>query len=409
MSQTRYIFSTLLIALISIALLAGLAWAKIRFAENVGGGIDFAAVWNGTRGILMEGVSPYDSQTTSKIQQMVYGRQARADEPALRVAMPLYGLVPLLPVGAIPDPLIARGVWALVLEGALAAITIFGFRVVRWRVPLVLGGILVIFGLFWVPGFLPLLDGDPVILVGLLMVATLAALDARIDELAGGFIFLSTIKIGTALPFLIFILIWVIAQRRYRVLAGIAMTGVVLIAIATLIFPDWVWPFLRAVTANARSAVSLSLPRALELEWPGIGLSLGRWLVAIFIVGLVLEWRAARKRDFRIMLWTACLTIAATPLLGFSSVPANYAVLLFPLIYTFSIMDERWPQYGRWMIVSLMVVLFLGLWALFLRAGPIGPTLYLVLPFALVLGIYWVRWWALRPPRTWLEEIREHE
>jgi hypothetical protein len=31
--------------------------------------------------------------------------------------------------------------------------------------------------------------------------------------------------------------------------------------------------------------------------------------------------------------------------------------------------------------------------------------LIFALPFLLLVGLYWIRWWAIRPPRTWFETI----
>lgn len=32
-----------------------------------------------------------------------------------------------------------------------------------------------------------------------------------------------------------------------------------------------------------------------------------------------------------------------------------------------------------------------------------AETLYLFLPLFTLLGLYWMRWWMIRPPRTWMD------
>jgi hypothetical protein len=36
-------------------------------------------------------------------------------------------------------------------------------------------------------------------------------------------------------------------------------------------------------------------------------------------------------------------------------------------------------------------------------------TLFLWLPLFCLTGMYWIRWWALRPARTWLERAAINE
>ena len=54
-------------------------------------------------------------------------------------------------------------------------------------------------------------------------------------------------------------------------------------------------------------------------------------------------------------------------------------------------------------------------WALLLGAQiPEGwrkDLIFLFLPAFTVAGLYWIRWWAIRAPQTWLERatIREYQ
>ena len=44
------------------------------------------------------------------------------------------------------------------------------------------------------------------------------------------------------------------------------------------------------------------------------------------------------------------------------------------------------------------------------RGGPSDrdvALIFLLLPIAYLIGMYWTRWWFLRPARTWMDEIRE--
>jgi len=59
--------------------------------------------------------------------------------------------------------------------------------------------------------------------------------------------------------------------------------------------------------------------------------------------------------------------------------------------------------------------LFAGLWALFIRTvADVGqplqhPILFFPLPLFLLIGLYWVRWWAIRPSRLLVEALRAYD
>jgi len=60
------------------------------------------------------------------------------------------------------------------------------------------------------------------------------------------------------------------------------------------------------------------------------------------------------------------------------------------------------------LILALVILLFGIPWALsLLLAGPhretAEQTIFLFLPLLTLIGLYWIRWWALRPPRVWAD------
>ncbi len=67
------------------------------------------------------------------------------------------------------------------------------------------------------------------------------------------------------------------------------------------------------------------------------------------------------------------------------------------------------------MIVIGMLTLFAGIWWIFLRTVQYGaqpqqhPIMFFPLPLFLLLGLYWVRWWAIQPRKLWVERLRERE
>jgi hypothetical protein len=127
---------------------------------------------------------------------------------------------------------------------------------------------------------------------------------------------------------------------------------------------------------------------------------------------LFLEWRAVRRKDFRHFLWTAGLTLTVTPLVGVPTHPGLYIILFFPLALFLSIVAERWSRPRHWGLAGILLVLILaGSWPLVYylteldSLAPLRTFLIFALPILLLVGLYWIRWWAIRPPRTWFETI----
>jgi hypothetical protein len=133
------------------------------------------------------------------------------------------------------------------------------------------------------------------------------------------------------------------------------------------------------------------------------------------IVTLGYEWFAARETHFNHLIWTACLTLAAMPLLG-HRVELDY---LFPLtlsvVVVVLVSRERWKKLGDGVALFLLLFFFGFPWLLFTQGVPQGvdlstdQVLFLFWPVFAVLSLYWVRWWLVRPPRTWLDDFAYQE
>jgi hypothetical protein len=70
--------------------------------------------------------------------------------------------------------------------------------------------------------------------------------------------------------------------------------------------------------------------------------------------------------------------------------------------------EVRWTGGGRWAVIISLLLLGIGLWALFLgtvEGNQEQAAMYLPLPFFCLVVLWWVRWWFIRPPRTMLEEL----
>jgi hypothetical protein len=297
-------------------------------------------------------------------------------------------------------------------EIALAGFIFFSFRLFARRIPVIFIVLLSIAGYTSFYAYRSFLEGSPAILLGLAYTAIILAFRSGLDELTGALMVLSAFQWEVGGPFLLFILFWVFWERRWRVFTGAGMLAFILLAISFFLYPGWVLPFLRAAWNSLRVGFGYSAHEILGQIWPQFGSTFGWILTAILLVTLGYEWRAARG-NFTRFIWAVCLTLAATPLLGHRLELDQLVSLLFPVMLIVVISRERWKKLGNGVAIILLLFYFGLPWIIFTQGTLQGlglsdnETLFLFWPLFTVLGLYWVRWWMLRPPRTWLERATE--
>jgi hypothetical protein len=403
----------LMIALVvaGLALLGLLTWGNYRFAKASPGGNDFLVHWVGTRSLVLEGLNPYSDEVAGKIQTMAYGRLAKPGEHELRVAYPLYSVIVFLPFALVGDFALARALWMTALEAGIIGLTLVSLRLARWRLNPILLVLLFLFSLFWYHGLRPLINGNAVVLVALMLAGGFLALRNGADELAGVLFAFSTIKPQVVVLVLLFIVFWAFSNGRRRVVWWMVGTVFLLSLSAALFVPDWIVYNLREVIRYPSYNPPGSLQAAFQIWWPAWGKRVGWALTAWMALILLVEWWNNRHAEGRGFLWAASLTLVVSQWIGIQTDPGNFIVLFPALMLVLALLDERWKTAGWVMILVFLLLLFVGIWALFLNTVEYGsqpvqsPVLFIPLPAFLLLMLYWVRWWAVEPPSVWYDRI----
>ena len=393
------------LALVAVALFGALVWANLYAARSLPGGNSFLVPWMGARNFLTEQVNPYTLDAANDVQKLIYDRSAREGEYPYRLDYPFYILIFFFPFGFIDDFTLARAAWMAASEIALLTVAFLGIQLTKWKPSRINFALFLVFTLLGFYSLYPLLEGSVAIFFALFFVGALLALRSGMDGLAGILFALTTYKWEIGGLFLLFVLVWLVSHRRWRAPTVFLMTLTALVTVTLILRSDWMLPFARSVVANLRAEHGLTPGLIFQMWQPEYGSQLGLALRWILIIVLFLEWRAARGQEFQRFLWVACLTLAATPLLGIRTDVSAYTVLLLPLALVLAVAQKRWKQ-GRWGVGFILLAL-LGLWALFLRVPNADEILFLTLPLFLVISLYWIRWWAIRPPRIWVDEIAQ--
>jgi hypothetical protein len=132
--------------------------------------------------------------------------------------------------------------------------------------------------------------------------------------------------------FFLFMIVFIVANRRWNVLAGFGMALVILMVVSFLAYPGWGLPYIRAVLSDWYRGASLTFGHIASVWFPDSRFSIGG--IASVLLGLIvfLEWLGSVRAHFRRVVWTASLSLAATPLIGVAIFPSNHVVLILALV-----------------------------------------------------------------------------
>jgi hypothetical protein len=412
-----------LIGFVTVIVISVLIGVNIGLSRSVRGGGEFYSAWNGARMFLFNHANPYNLDVAVQSQQLAYGQAASSGQNPYYLIVPFF-LLPiyfpfalisdvlpaLFPSKFIVDPSIVRGLWLMLNEAALAGTAFLILRLIEWtprRLFLIAFFLISIFSFYSVSA---LLEGTPVIFLCLLYFGILYALQNQQDELAGALMVLALFKWEVGLLFLVLVTWRVYNEKRFRVFNGFGMLILILLLASFLINPGWVIPFLQSSSADLHADYGFASAAILLRLWPAFNTQF-LWIVPVGLMILLgFEWVASRGRDFHHFIWTCCLTLAVTPLLGFRTETSNLMVLLPGLALIFATVVERW-RYGYGLSSLLYLIVLLLPWGFFIRSVLFQNQFYqdllsLFFPIFIIAGLYWTRWWYIRPPRTWLDYAR---
>ena len=412
-----------LIGFVAVIVVSVLIGVNIGLSRSVQGGGEFYSAWNGARMFLFNHVDPYNLNVALQSQQLAYDHAASTGQNPYYLTIPFFlipiyfpfalisdSLFALFPSKFVVDPSIVRGLWLILNEGALLATAFLILRLIEWsprRFFLIAFFLLSIFSFYSVSA---LVDGTPAILLCLLYFGILYALRTQQDELAGALMVLAFFRWEVGLLFLPLVIWRVYSEKRFGVFSGFGMLMIVLLIVSFLMNPGWFIPFLQSSLANLRADYGFTSGAILLRLWPTFNTHF-IWIIPVSLILLLgFEWYASRNRDFHHFVWTCCLTLAVTPLIGFRTDLSNLVVLIPGLALIFATVVERW-RHGYWLDGLLyLIVLFLP-WGFFIRSVIFQSQFYqdllsLFFPIFIIAGLYWTRWWFIRPPRTWLDHVR---
>ena len=338
----------------------------VRYAPQVTSGYDFYPRWAGARALWLEGRSPYSDQVTTEIQTGFFGHPVEPGQDQICFAYPLYFALLLTPLAVLPYPL-AYAIWTTALFYLCLVSGWLAMRLMRWRPPVWLSLITVVWSALFYPNARSILVGQPGLLVLLFTLLTMLALQAGRDIRAGLWLALATVKPQMALFPVLWMLWWGLWQRRWRFLLSCSVVMVLLFAASFIALPTWLLEFVRQVLAYPSYMHPVSVVGWLSRDlWPGLGRA-GELAPTLLLLALLAWlWWDRRKHIGSSWLWTTAVTLTVANLVLPLTAATFYTTLLMPLVLLFHWLDQRAGRWGRVAILGSQVTLLIGLSAVFL-------------------------------------------
>ena len=398
------------VILLLLIFLSAVLAVNIFLARILPGGELLYLRWSAARGFLSGQVEPYSATVAQRVQQVAYGHPAFSGEYPYVLNDPFYLVLLYTPLAFFSDFVLARGIWMLCSEAALVGIMLFSINLSEWEPPRWMFVCLMSFGLLGYFSLNSLVSASPTIFLTFLYLSILLALRSYSDELAGGLLVLTFYQWEVGALFFLFILIFVIANKRWGVLTGFAMSLFVLLVVSFLIYPGWSLPYARAVLSDWYRSANLTFGYILSFWFSALSFPIERIISIALLAILFFEWIGAVQSHFRRVVWAAALSLAVTPLIGFAIFPSNHVVLLLPLVVILTLVWERWTRsrvLASILVLALALFIPFGLYARsILFYNRLYSDLLSILPsVAAILGLYWMRWWVVHSPRTWLDQV----
>ena len=403
--------NTIILFIFSIGLVIGVAWGIFQFVKTNVSGEGFFIQWISLRSLVADGINPYSGEVTSRIQETVKYENSFAQGNPPRYTSPLYSGLVIFLFALIENNLIAHTLWLTAQLIAIFILLILSLKLTSWKPAWYIFFIFSLITVFSYHVLIPWLDGGISIWAALFLLVAFLAIRNNWNEVGGIFLGLATIQPQMTILVIVFALLWIASQKKRLLVVWFFMTLIFLFIIGLFLDPDWIMHYLRLLY-NFSENFPPGNPGMLFRElWPGLGKQLGWLMTGVSGIILIIEWLIAFKKGFRWFLWTACLTIVISQWIGIPTIPGNFTGLILPLFLVSAMLTERWPQRGQWMAVLISAVLFVWEWVLlyndlYSSEPTMQLNLIIPLPLILLIGLFWVRWWAIKPKRLLIEELR---
>lgn len=372
-------FSILFVLFIGVLLAFVVPYSRVGWGEN-----DFLRYWSATK-IFVSGGNPYSFDSLKQMQIAIKPELVTNSE-IVQAWNPPWLMLLLSPLTLVNFNL-ATKVWILI---NISLITFSLYLV--WEIvfqPNDRKGLIIIYGAgFLFSNTIDLLrlgQISSILLIGL--VITIYFLQKKFFFWAGFGLLLLTIKPQITYLVLLVVLIWVIRNKHWRVIFGLAISGIISIIVVSIIFPEWLSAYLQTILSLPYSQIYTStLGSLVEVNF---GINLIKYIGILLIPLAFLLSKNVEKFG-----WLTVLNISLVISIPLAPYGFNFDhILLLPAV----VQMISWIRY-RELPANYAVALSTGIAIIYLflisLTNVIGavPYYWFVWPSILLAGLYLIGW-----------------
>jgi hypothetical protein len=271
--------------------------------------------------------------------------------------------------------------------------------------------ILLVCSLLWVPGIITIISGRLSPIVIFLILISLYLFVKGEDTTAGFILALTSGSFIISGLFILLILIYGLLKRRWSIISAYLSGLVFMIIVSYLLLPSWPRSWLRLLLDNYSDMQLIQTPiMRIAALLPGIENPLSIFLHAVLGLFFIFLLFTLRGKSDRLFIWNAFATLVISYLINIQG-SIDSLFILYPAIFLiFRFLNERWGLFGRIFSWTTIVIFSILPWIMILPVDsfkdPVGLSLLsIVLPLLVLIGINWIRWWALNIPRLPFESL----
>ena len=247
-----------------------------------------------------------------------------------------------------------------------------------------------------------IVDGNPIIVVALILVTILISLRNKNYPIAGILLVTSIIEIQYTFVIIVIVLFLALSRRYYQVITYFFGTLFLLIGFSLLLQPDWMGSFFHQLWLSITGLFPSNTIKLLGMTWGTTGIRLG--VTFGIIMGLLISFEGfrSRSRGYGYFLWYIFLTVTFLQWSGLPAIADNYFLLVPGFIYGLKYLSDRWKNKGEIIVFLVALSLSFFSWLLFFIYRKSGLeyqepfTLNFLFPLYVTVILYWVKWWILR-------------
>ncbi|HIP73291.1 MAG TPA: DUF2029 domain-containing protein, partial [Anaerolineae bacterium] len=341
---------------------------------------DFMSLWTGGKALLTR-QNPYDPDVWRAMRTQ-YGSNWFPDE---RAPFPLWTFVFTAPLSLLPIPL-ASALWMAATETALVlSVFLIVMKLVDYHPSLPEKGLLFLGSVFSVVTLLVLINGQMTAFLLAILVGCLLLVKRDLPFAAGLLLALLASKPNAFIVFVPLLGVWLLARRRWRMIAG-GCTGIlVMYVVSWFIQPGWLplWLNVQGKTAVATITPTIwGLSAELAGEW-WLPVGLALTVVIVGGVGWLCILSRHRLGDASVVSLAVAVSLLITPYTW----SYEHALLYLPWAWGFAIIPLRKQANVMWIMLSFIVP-----WLLFvISVARINESLSFLSPLLAIIAVVYAQ------------------